>query len=57
MFKRRLLPLAAALLTAAASSVALTASAQEFAPTPLTPEQVGSGPRFIYLHSRVSLDA
>jgi peptide/nickel transport system substrate-binding protein len=51
MSKRRILPLAAALLTAVASSVALPAIAQTaFAPTPLTPDQVGSGPRLIYLH-------
>ena len=50
MFTRRLLPLAAALLAAATASVALPALAQEFAPTPLLPEEVGSGPRFIYLH-------
>ncbi len=50
MFNRNLRMVAAAFLSAAAACVAQSAVAEQFAPTPLAPEEVGSGPRFIYLH-------
>lgn len=50
MSRPRILPPLAAALALTLSGLPGLASAQEFAPAPLTPEEVGSGPRFIYLH-------
>lgn len=50
MFSRAKLPILAASLVLMASAVSFEASAQQFAPSALSPEDVGSGPRLVYLH-------